>query len=116
MWFWEKTKSDETLPGKLGYSRYYEHDGALRAYANRAMVLAFCSAGAAILALAFAAYVRIQPPTVIRIDTNGDASIVGSDKANVRVSQTAPEAEPTEVERRAFVHRFLERYLDFSPF
>ena len=80
------------------------------------MVLAFCSAGAAILALAFAAYVRIQPPTVIRIDTNGDASIVGSDKASVRVSQTAPEAEPTEVERRAFVHRFLERYLDFSPF
>ena len=26
---------------KLRYSRYYEHDGALRAYANRAMVLAF---------------------------------------------------------------------------
>ena len=29
-----------SAPEKLRYTRYYEHDGMLRAYANRAMVLA----------------------------------------------------------------------------
>ena len=34
------SEEKEQAPEKLRYSRYYEHDGALRAYANRAMVLA----------------------------------------------------------------------------
>jgi len=46
---------------KLRYSRYYEHDGALRAYANRAMVLAFLCVPMTMLALGFAVYVRLQP-------------------------------------------------------
>jgi hypothetical protein len=42
MWLRRKSPSKEAdIPEKLRYSRYYEHDGALRAYANRAMVLAF---------------------------------------------------------------------------
>jgi len=32
----EKAANTATAPDKLRYSRYYEHDGALRAYANRA--------------------------------------------------------------------------------
>src|SRR5215510_5557371 len=66
----EQTK---TAPEKLRYSRYYEHDGALRAYANRAMVLAFLCVPTTLLAIALAAYVRVQPPTVIRVDANGNA-------------------------------------------
>jgi len=31
----KKTAVSEALPERLGYSRYYEHDGQLRAYANR---------------------------------------------------------------------------------
>ena len=30
----------QNMPEKTGYTRYYEHDGMLRAYANRSMVLA----------------------------------------------------------------------------
>ena len=30
-----------------------------------------------LLALAFAAYVRLQPPTVIRVDENGLATVLG---------------------------------------
>ena len=30
----------QNAPEKVGYTRYYEHDGMLRAYANRSMVLA----------------------------------------------------------------------------
>ena len=50
--------------------------GVLRAYANRAMVLAFLCIPITMLALAFAVYVRLQPPTVIRVDETrpGDGS------------------------------------------
>ncbi len=114
--FKSKPKNDELVPEKTEYSRYYERDGALRAYANRAMVLAFSASAIALLAVAFAAYVRIQPPTVIRVDANGEASIVGKNKSLITVSLTAAEAEATDIEKRAFVKLFLERYLNFSPF
>ena len=32
-----KTKEASALPEKTGYTKYFEHDGALRAYANRMM-------------------------------------------------------------------------------
>src|SRR5947199_8004196 len=99
---------------KLRYGRYYEHDGALRAYANRAMVLAFLCVPATMLALGFAVYVRLQPPTVIRVDENGQAAVVGQNKPSLSVTQGAA-PEPSEFEKRAFVRQFLERYLDFTP-
>jgi hypothetical protein len=114
MWFAPKPDSNAEPPEKVCYSRYYEHDGALRAYANRAMLLAFSSTAIALLAVAFAAYVRIQPPTVIRVGGNGEAAIVGTTKPAVTVSQTAADAEPTELEKWAFAKLFLDRYLNFS--
>jgi hypothetical protein len=114
MWLKKKTFAEAASePEKVGYSHYYEHDGALRAYANRAMVLAFLCVPVALVALAFAIYVRLQPPTVIRVDENGQASIVGARKS-VSLSQGAGN-EPTEFEKRAFVRLFLERYMNFSP-
>lgn len=117
---WSKNGKDRnvvnetTAPDKLRYSRYYEHDGALRAYANRAMLLAFLCVPTTLLAVAFAAYVRLQPPTVIRVDENGQASVVGKTKAVLSLTQGTG-SEPTEFEKRAFVRLFLERYLEFSP-
>jgi len=110
----EKTEKDTQAPEKLRYSRYYEHDGALRAYANRAMTLAFLCVPTATLALGFAVYVRLQPPTVIRVDENGQATVVGQTKPTLTVIQTQG-SEPTDFEKRAFVRLFLERYLNFSP-
>src|SRR6266700_1308411 len=110
----EKTEKHEAdAPEKLRYSRYYEHDGALRAYANRAMVLAFLCVPTATLALGFAVYVRLQPPTVIRVDEEGQAIVVGKAKPQLSVTHGA-ESEPTEFEKRAFVRAFLDRYLNFS--
>jgi len=57
-----------TNPEIPPYTKYYEHDGLLRAYANRAMYLAMLFGLIALAALAFAIFVRIQPPTVIRVD------------------------------------------------
>jgi hypothetical protein len=110
----EKTEKDMQAPEKLRYSRYYEHDGALRAYANRAMILAFLCVPTAMLALGFAVYVRLQPPTVIRVDGNGQATVVGQAKPTLTVTQ-AQGSDPTDFEKRAFVRLFLERYLNFSP-
>jgi hypothetical protein len=108
-----KDKEDTGAPEKVRYSHYYEHDGALRAYANRAMVLAFLCVPATMLALGFAVYVRLQPPTVIRVDESGMAFVVGQTKPALSVIQGAG-SEPTEFERRAFVRLFLERYLNFA--
>jgi len=110
----EKAVNDTPTTGKLRYSRYYEHDGALRAYANRAMVLAFLCVPTTLLALAFAVYVRLQPPTVIGVDDSGQATVVGKNKPSPSITQ-GPGSEPTDFEKRAFVRQFLERYLNFTP-
>ena len=111
--FRKRESEDREGPEKLRYSRYYEHDGALRAYANRAMILAFLCVPTTLLALGFAVYVRLQPPTVVRVDPNGDATVVGRTKPEITVVR-GQDSEPGEFEKRAFVRRFLERYLDFS--
>jgi hypothetical protein len=113
----EKTSRDKSdLPEKLTYSRYYEHDGALRAYANRAMVLAFLCVPIALIAVALAAYVRLQPPTIIRIDNKGEAALLGAPKSRPQISVlVAAEVETSDLEKRAVARLFLERYLNFSP-
>ena len=118
MWL-KKTdpREKEQAPEQLRYSRYYEHDGALRAYANRAMLLAFLCVPTALLAVAMAAYVRLQPPTVIRVDASGTAvamDVKSAAKPLMAVSQGAS-AEPSDFEKAAFVRLFLQRYLNFSP-
>ena len=73
-------------PEAAWYTKYYEHDGMLRAYANRSMVLAMVFGALALISLAFAIYVRLQPPTVIRVDKDGNATVVGA-AAHPRGSQ-----------------------------
>jgi hypothetical protein len=115
MWLKKKKPSKEAdAPDKVRYSRYYEHDGILRAYANRAMVLAFLCIPITMVALAFAVYVRLQPPTIIRVDENGLATVLSATKLGISVTQ-GPGSEPSEFEKRAFIRLFLERYLNFSP-
>ena len=104
------------------YTKYYEHDGMLRAYANRAMLLAMIFGVLALASLAFAIYVRLQPPTVIRVDKEGNATVVGAAahpfaKAgfSLGLSAEAAEAAPTDLEGRAVVRRFLDHYLSYTP-
>src|SRR5580692_11709788 len=110
------------LPERMQYTKYYEHDGMLRAYANRAMVMAMLFAALAIGSLGFAIYVRVQPPTVIRVNKDGESSAVGatggpasSAVASPIVSAQASEVAPTEIEAKAVVRRFLENYLAYTP-
>jgi type IV secretory pathway TrbF-like protein len=112
---WGMKKQENAEPSeKARHSRYYEHDGALRAYANRAMVLAFLCVPTTMLALGFAVYVRLQPPTVVRMTDDGQATVVGKASPTALVLDRQ-DSGPTEFEERAFVRLFLERYLGFSP-
>src|SRR5438309_9177522 len=100
------------LPERLQYTKYYEHDGMLRAYANRAMVLAMFFAVIATVSLGFAIYVRIQPPTVVRVSADGQASAVGAAENTVPplaalAVQAAGDPAPTELEAKAAVRGFL---------
>ena len=75
--FGNKKKQRSELPEKQQLTKYYEMDGALRAYANRMAVLGMVCGVFAIGALGLFAYVRLQPPVVIRVDNAGEATVVG---------------------------------------
>src|SRR5262245_43775606 len=118
----KKSTSLQDLPEKLHYTKYYEHDGLLRAYANRAMALAMLLGVIALGSLSLPIYVRLQPPTVVLVEPSGEASAVRTasntdpDKAKLSFHVAAAnETEPTELEARACVRRFLEAYLNYSP-
>ena len=125
-----KTKNEtESAPEIVAYTRYYEHDGMLRAYANRAMFLAMVFGVVALGSLGFAVYVRVQPPTVIRVDKDGDATVVGAGAISDPVtklamvlsaeattnSTTSASAAPTDLEGRAVLRTFLQHYLTYTP-
>jgi hypothetical protein len=108
------------LPEVTRYTKYYEHDGMLRAYANRAMLLAMIFGMLAMGSLGFAVYVRIQPPTVIRVDKDGNALVVGGPRggkvATISLSADASVGvAPTDLEGRAVIRQFLRRYLAYTP-
>jgi len=113
------------LPEVTRYTKYYEHDGMIRAYANRSMVLAMIFGVLAMASLGFAVYVRLQPPTVIHVDKDGNASVVGgphplsaatfSLSANASSANDPTSVAPTDLEGRAVVRQFLTRYLAYTP-
>jgi hypothetical protein len=123
--FRHKKSVSTVLPEKAYYTKYYEQDGMLRAYANRAMVMAVLFGVIALTCLGFAIYVRLQPVTVIRVNEKGDAAVVGGPASGprgwglfgaLRVSAAAnAETAPTDVEGRAVIRRFLASYLNYTP-
>lgn len=122
--FSKKPKTTEELPEKLRYTKYYEHDGQLRAYANRSMLMAGLFGVIALVSLLFAIYVRLQPPTVIRIAADGEATVIGAARMaaslrsgimKVLSGGQSNEVPPTDIEGRAVVRKFLESYLRYTP-
>jgi hypothetical protein len=108
-----KTSTVAADEAAIARPKYYEMDGALRANANRAWLLAFLTIPIALLAIGFAIFVRLQPPTVIRIGPNGDVSMLGK-PAKGAVTDLAT-GGTDEFLDEAFVKRFLTSYLNYSP-
>lgn len=103
------TTSEEAIAVK---PKYYEVDGALKANANRAWLLAFLTVPIALLAIGFAVFARMQPPTVIRIGPDGEAAVVGQ---SAKTPSAALANGTDEFLDEAFVKRFLANYLNYSP-
>src|SRR6185312_4637674 len=97
-------------------------DGALRAYSNRSLVLAAVMGLVALIAVAGFFFVRMEPPTVIRIGANGQASVVSPIKrAKSRILPALFADKPSAVvaddyEREAFITDFLNRYLSYDSY
>ena len=117
-------KQRSALPEKQQLTKYYEMDGALRAYANRMALLGMTCGVFALGTLALFAYVRLQPPVVIRVDNSGEATVVGGETVKVganglvgllKVSANAPENSPGEVEGRAIARRFRPKATTLLP-
>jgi hypothetical protein len=95
----------------------FEHTQTVQWYGT-AMLFAVI----AMSSLAFAIYVRIQPPTVIRVDQDGNAKSVSAIAERGKPSafpilsaQAATDPAPTELEAKAVVRSFLEHYLAYTP-
>jgi len=104
---------------KLNYSKYYEHDGTLRAYANRAMVLAGSMTVLAFVSLGFAVYVRMQPPTIIRVSADGESSVISGrplfrNQLPSVLADARQSPQPQSYEKEAFVRQFLDHYLNYD--
>src|SRR3974377_2591459 len=84
--FKRKQNISEPPPEKTHYTKYYEHDGQLRAYANRSMLMAGLFGLIAFISLLFAIYVRLQPPTVIRVAADGEATVGGGRPAAASIT------------------------------
>jgi len=119
-----KSKQAGALPEKTGYTKYFEHDGALRAYANRMMWFGISAVSISFVLALLLFYVRVQPPTVIRIAANGDATVVSGATTmprtplgfmNALAASSAPGEQPADIEGRAMVRKFLESYLTYTP-
>ena len=102
--------------------KFYEMDGALRAHSNRSLVLAGVMGLVALIAVAGFLFVRMEPPTVIRIGANGQASVVSPiQRAKSRILPALFADKPSAVaaddyERQAFITDFLNRYLSYDSY
>jgi hypothetical protein len=111
-----------TLKLKNETPKFYEMDGALRAYSNRSMVLAGIMGLVALIAVAGFLFVRMEPPTVIRVGANGQVSVVSPiQNAKSRIlpalfAEKPGAAAADDYEREAFITDFLNRYLSYDSY
>ena len=102
--------------------KFYEMDGALRAWSNRSIVIAGIMGLVALIAVAGFLFVRMEPPTVIRVGANGQASVVSPiQRAKNRILPALFADKPSAVaaddyERKAFITDFLNRYLSYDSY
>jgi len=101
--------------------RFYEMDGALRAYSNRSIVIAGVMGLVALVAVIGFLFVRMEPPTVIRVNSQGEASVITPYRAAKArflpsvLAASSANAAPDEYEKQAFVRTFLVHYLNYDP-
>ncbi len=103
-----------------GTAPYWEKDGALRAYANRSLILAGVLTVAVVVLGAIVLVTRAKPPVVIRVGPDGAASVISPEGARVNTArypglQTSQQsAEPSEMEKKNLVISFVNSYYGYD--
>jgi hypothetical protein len=101
-----------------GMMPYYEADGALRAFANRVVLLNGLLAVVVAVLGAVVLVTRSKPPVVIRIGPDGQATVISpeeSNKASKRTVESVKASEaPTEVDKESFVKSFVNFYWGYD--
>ncbi len=103
----------------FNFGRSYVRDGVLRAYANRFAVLAFVFGGIALVSLFFAVYVLLQSPTIIRVSSDGESTVISGrplfpKRAPASLANAASSPEPMDYEKLRIVEDFLDDYLNYD--
>ena len=112
-------KEAATPQEPFDFRHSYVRDGVMRAYANRFAVLAFVSGVIALLSLGFAIYVRLQPPTIIRITPEGEANVISGrplfhKRTPPALANAATSPEPMDYEKQRIVQDFVDDYLNYD--
>jgi len=104
----------------MGTHRFWESDGVLRATNNRLLAMLFLVGAVAIVTGAVAIVKTIQPPTVIRVSSDGSAQVI-SPKGDIASSlnpalngRIKTAQAPTATECDGYVRRFLNTYLTYD--
>src|SRR5258708_27763990 len=106
-------KSITTDPELAVRPKYYVPYGAEIASGNRACVLAALMSAVALVSLVMLFFVRMHPPTVIRIGPDGEAEVLGQPRPGATNNTSSSETDAFL--EQAFVKRFLSSYLNYSP-
>ena len=117
----KKPKTEEVeRPERLHYTKYYEHDGALRAYSNRAMVLA-CSMS--LLALPVSGFCHIRSDAAAndhpRFNADGESTVLSGrplfgKQMPAALLDPRQSTQPQSYEKEAFIRQFLDHYLNYD--
>lgn len=106
------------MPAFLKTAPYYEKDGALRAYANRVVVLCGLLIFAVVALAALLMNSRAKPPLVIRVGASGQAAVVSASGSPTAHSKPIPGATasvaPSDLEKKSFVLSFVGLYWGYD--
>jgi VirB8 protein len=101
-----------------GSAPYYEKDGALRAYANRAWILCGILVVAVVVLSAIVLVTRSKPPVIIRVGPDGEARVIspeGTSGVSKRTIESVKASQaPTELEKKNFVISFVNTYWSYD--
>lgn len=99
---------------------YYEKDGALRAYANRVLILAVVLGFAVVVLGAIVFASRVKPPTIIRIGPDGQTTVISpegqphSGAPPATLQQIKTSEAPTDLEKKSYVMNFVKLYWGYD--
>jgi type IV secretory system VirB8-like protein len=106
------TVTQQLQETKSGLGDYTEFYSQLAIQARRASRVALVACGVALIAIVSAILAQLRPPILLRVQDGQVSALNGS---GVEVATTAPQQQPDEAEKLAFVSGFLDRFVNIDP-